>query len=215
VASWLRAAGISTDWSDYYYFIAATGRKAESIATRLLILLLQRLSGGDRILLALDDNIGTWHLSLWMHTLVELWAWNQPKDMPCDRSAQQSPGVAVRVGRLRERLAPSAGQFGVDPSPAARPRRSSTVLGRWSAMEGTPKVATGCSRKSPALKWSAISLSRRCLSSVSLPQASARNDSRFAVDSLSTASQRIASMSFGPVSIAECLSDCALPHNNA
>jgi hypothetical protein len=23
VASWLRAAGISTDWSDYYYFIAS------------------------------------------------------------------------------------------------------------------------------------------------------------------------------------------------
>jgi len=27
-ASWLRAAGISTEFSDYYYFIATVGRKA-------------------------------------------------------------------------------------------------------------------------------------------------------------------------------------------
>jgi len=56
VASWLRAAGISTDFSDYYYFIAAVGRKAKPIATRLLILLLRHLPTGDRILLALDDT---------------------------------------------------------------------------------------------------------------------------------------------------------------
>jgi len=56
VASWLRAAGISTDWSDYYYFIAAVGRKAKPLATRLFILLLQNLPTGDRILVALDDT---------------------------------------------------------------------------------------------------------------------------------------------------------------
>ena len=56
VASWLRAAGISTDWSDYYYFIAAVGRKTQPIATRLLILLLRRLPSEDHILLALDDT---------------------------------------------------------------------------------------------------------------------------------------------------------------
>jgi hypothetical protein len=56
VASWLRAAGISTDWSDYYYFIAAVGRKSKPLATRLLLLLLQRLPTGDRILMALDDT---------------------------------------------------------------------------------------------------------------------------------------------------------------
>jgi hypothetical protein len=27
------------------------------------------------------------HLHLWMHTLVELWAWNKSKDQICDRSA--------------------------------------------------------------------------------------------------------------------------------
>lgn len=56
VASWLRAAGVSTGWSDYYYFIAAVGRKAKPIATQLLLLLLRRLPAGDRILLALDDT---------------------------------------------------------------------------------------------------------------------------------------------------------------
>jgi len=56
VASWLRAAGVTTDFSAYYYFIAAVGRKAESIATRVLVLLLRHLPIGDRIVLALDDT---------------------------------------------------------------------------------------------------------------------------------------------------------------
>jgi hypothetical protein len=55
-ASWLRAAGVGTNFSDYYYFIAAVGRKAKTVATRLLLLLLQRLPRGDHILLALDDT---------------------------------------------------------------------------------------------------------------------------------------------------------------
>jgi len=56
VASWLRAAGISTEFNDYYYFIAAVGRKVPAVATYLLLLLLKRLPHGDRILLALDDT---------------------------------------------------------------------------------------------------------------------------------------------------------------
>ena len=32
-------------------------------------------------------NLGAWHLNLWMHTLVELWAWDKPKKQLCDRSA--------------------------------------------------------------------------------------------------------------------------------
>ena len=32
-------------------------------------------------------NIGAWHLNLWMHTLVELWAWHQPMTHLCDRRA--------------------------------------------------------------------------------------------------------------------------------
>jgi len=56
VSSWLRAAGVSDDFGDYYYFVAAVGRKTEILATRLLVLLLSRLSVGDRLLFALDDT---------------------------------------------------------------------------------------------------------------------------------------------------------------
>jgi hypothetical protein len=55
-ASWLRAAGITVGWSEYYYFISSVGRKAKSVATRLLVLLLRQLSSGPRVLLALDDT---------------------------------------------------------------------------------------------------------------------------------------------------------------
>jgi DDE superfamily endonuclease len=55
-ASWLRAAWVTTDFSDYYYFISAVGRKSISLATRLLVLLLRRLPSGPSVLLALDDT---------------------------------------------------------------------------------------------------------------------------------------------------------------
>ena len=35
VTTWLRAAGISDDYDDYYYFLASVGRKSESVATQL------------------------------------------------------------------------------------------------------------------------------------------------------------------------------------
>jgi hypothetical protein len=56
VASWLRAAGVHDDWKAYYYFISMAGRKADSIAARLLRLLLARLPTGPRLVFALDDT---------------------------------------------------------------------------------------------------------------------------------------------------------------
>ena len=56
VASWLRAAGVGDDWRPYYYFISAVGRKAESLAARLLRRLLARLPTGPRLVFALDDT---------------------------------------------------------------------------------------------------------------------------------------------------------------
>jgi hypothetical protein len=32
-------------------------------------------------------NVGAFHASVWVHTLVELWAWSQPREVLCDRSA--------------------------------------------------------------------------------------------------------------------------------
>jgi len=32
-------------------------------------------------------NVGAFHVLAWVHTLVELWAWDQPREVLCDRSA--------------------------------------------------------------------------------------------------------------------------------
>lgn len=56
VTTWLRAAGISDDFDDYYYFLAAVGRKIESIATQLVALVLQILPLPKRLLLVIDDS---------------------------------------------------------------------------------------------------------------------------------------------------------------
>ena len=56
VTSWLRAAGISDDYADYYYFLASVGRKSESIATQLVTLVLRTLPLPTRLLLVIDDS---------------------------------------------------------------------------------------------------------------------------------------------------------------
>jgi hypothetical protein len=56
VTTWLRAAGVSPDYQDYYYFLAALGRKTKPVATQLLALLLRSLKLGDRILAVIDDT---------------------------------------------------------------------------------------------------------------------------------------------------------------
>jgi hypothetical protein len=56
VTTWLRAAGIRLHYQDYYYFLAAVGRKTKSVATRLVFLLLEELPLGERVLLILDDS---------------------------------------------------------------------------------------------------------------------------------------------------------------
>ncbi len=56
VTSWLRAAGVSDDFQDYYYFLTCVGRKSESIATQLVALLLRTLPLPKRLLLVIDDS---------------------------------------------------------------------------------------------------------------------------------------------------------------
>jgi len=56
VTTWLRAAGVSDDFQDYYYFLACVGRKSESIATQLAALLLRVLLLPERLLLVIDDS---------------------------------------------------------------------------------------------------------------------------------------------------------------
>jgi hypothetical protein len=56
VTAWLRAAGVSADYQDYFYFLAILGRKTKSVATQLLILILRILPLPDRILAVIDDT---------------------------------------------------------------------------------------------------------------------------------------------------------------
>lgn len=56
VTSWLRAAGVSDDFDDYYYFLAALGRKAKSVAAQLVTLVLRTLPLPERLLLVIDDS---------------------------------------------------------------------------------------------------------------------------------------------------------------
>jgi len=56
VTTWLRAAGIGDDFQDYYYFLAALGRKTRLVATHLLALVLRRLPLPDRLLVVIDDS---------------------------------------------------------------------------------------------------------------------------------------------------------------
>lgn len=56
VTSWLRAAGVSPDFQDYYYFLDPLGRKTKTVATRLLLLVLRTLPLPDRLLVVIDDT---------------------------------------------------------------------------------------------------------------------------------------------------------------
>ncbi len=56
VTTWLRAAGVSDDFQDYFYFLTCVGRKSESIATQLVALLLRTLPLPERVLLVIDDS---------------------------------------------------------------------------------------------------------------------------------------------------------------
>jgi len=42
---------------------------------------------GQQQLRNVHANVGAWHMNLWAHTMVELWAWHQPEDKLVDRSA--------------------------------------------------------------------------------------------------------------------------------
>ena len=55
VTTWLRAAGVTGDYQDYYYFLECVGRNSKSIASRLTALVLQTLPLPERVLLVIDD----------------------------------------------------------------------------------------------------------------------------------------------------------------
>jgi DDE superfamily endonuclease len=56
VTTWLRAAGISDDFADYYYFLSSLGRKTNSVASQLVVLVLRTLPLPQRVLAVIDDS---------------------------------------------------------------------------------------------------------------------------------------------------------------
>jgi hypothetical protein len=56
VTSWLRAAGVSTSFDDYYYLLTCVGRKSKSIATQLMALIVRTVPLPQRVLLVIDDS---------------------------------------------------------------------------------------------------------------------------------------------------------------
>jgi hypothetical protein len=63
-------------------------------------------------------NIAVYHLNLWLHTLIELWAWARPHGQLCDRSAspwdqaERRPSHADRRNALRRHCIESEIQRG-------------------------------------------------------------------------------------------------------
>jgi hypothetical protein len=65
---------------------------------------------GQQQVRGLWANLGAWHLNLWLHSLVELWAWGKPKEQLCDRSLcpwddpDRRPSHADRRKALRREI---------------------------------------------------------------------------------------------------------------
>ena len=56
VTTWLRAAGVSDDYQDFYYFLTSIGRNSKKIASQLTVLVLRTLPLPARVLLVIDDS---------------------------------------------------------------------------------------------------------------------------------------------------------------
>lgn len=57
VASWIRTAGLSEDYQDYYFFLQSVGQRWQELGRRVLVLVLRRvLSNQTRVLIAIDDS---------------------------------------------------------------------------------------------------------------------------------------------------------------
>ena len=62
---------------------------------------------GQQQVRTLASNIGAFHLNLWLHSLVELWAWNKTAKVLCDRSdspwddVNRRPSHADKCAALR------------------------------------------------------------------------------------------------------------------
>lgn len=57
VAAWIRTAGVSDDYQDYYFFLQSVGRRWTELGRRVLVLVLRvALKDQQRVLVAIDDS---------------------------------------------------------------------------------------------------------------------------------------------------------------
>jgi len=57
VSAWIRTAGLSNDFQDYYFFLQSVGRRWRELGRRVLVLVLRRaLADQRRVLVAIDDS---------------------------------------------------------------------------------------------------------------------------------------------------------------
>jgi hypothetical protein len=67
---------------------------------------LKEVEGIEQVQLRrLGSNVGALNLSLWVHTLVELWAWDRPSESLCDRSASPWDDASRRPSHTDRRRA--------------------------------------------------------------------------------------------------------------
>jgi len=75
-------------------------------------------------------NVAVFHLNLWLHTLIELWAWSRPKAALCDRSRSpwddpdRRPSHADRRNALRRQCLQEEFHAAQSRHPLARKIRS-------------------------------------------------------------------------------------------
>jgi len=60
---------------------------------------------GQQQVRGLWANLGAFHVNLWVHTLVELWAWDKPKAALCDRTASPWDDAGRRPSHADRRKA--------------------------------------------------------------------------------------------------------------
>lgn len=56
VASWIRVAGVSDDYREFYFFLQSIGKRWSKLGQRLLSLVIRQVLTEPRVLLAIDDS---------------------------------------------------------------------------------------------------------------------------------------------------------------
>ena len=131
----IRVVVVKEDQGPQYFFCTAPAASVreilEAFADRAAIEqdfhdLKEVWGAGQQQLRHLWANIGAYHLNLWMHSLVDLWAWRASKGILCNRRAspwddpRRRPSHADRRKALRSHIFLAQFSAAVDQRPIPR-----------------------------------------------------------------------------------------------